>query len=172
MYTDHKWKREDRSMARNPKATLAILLVILIAAALIWNHPGASMSPMDGADNIFDAIFGFVGTLFGSIFGLIGNIIGFVFGLVGQILGLVFSIVGLVLGLVGTIIGVVFGLVGMILGLVFGALGLILSIIVPLAIIVVAVKLLGGDSMWQDKDKKHKNEKLKNEWRADEIIDI
>jgi len=162
----HKRKHEEREI--KTYITLGLLLLMVFVAASIWNNDNTVISAVtQQSGGFFDTIFGFIGGIIGTVFGLIGSIIGAVFGLIGQIIGLVFGIIGLVLGLVGTVIGLVFGFIGMIFGLVFGTLGLLISLIIPLAIIVLAVKLLGSNSTPQDKKPKRKRE-----WNNDDIVDV
>jgi phage-related protein len=157
--SDHKWKNEDRGMAKKSGLSMIVLAALILIALVVWQqHPGGNV--VSGTVDSF-------GGLIGAFFGLIGSIIGGVFGLIGHIIGLVFSVIGVVLGLVGTIIGLVFGFVGLILGLVFGVLGLVMSLIIPLILLVLAVKLFG-----LDKSRQQEKSKRKNEWRDDGITDV
>ena len=155
--TTHKWKNEDQRKPRNQFLQILLLALILVVAVSIWGNDTHVVSgPVHS-----------VGGLFGAIFGFIGGVIGAVFGLIGQIFGLVFGLIGVILGVVGSIIGLVFGFIGLVLGLVFGALGLVFSVIVPLAIIVLAVKLLSSNNGPHDE-----KQKRKREWHNDDIVDV
>lgn len=170
MYQE-KSKRDDydsdRQMPRKSGMSAVLILLMVVAVAYIWqNHSGGSVA-VHGIGDVFDVVFGFIGAVIGTVFGIIGQVFGLVFGLIGQIFGLVFGIIGTVLGLVGGLIGLIFGFIGLVLGLVFGTLGLILSVAVPLALIVLLVKLFSSDN-----SEKRKHDKRKNDWRDDEIVNI
>ena len=153
----HKWKRDEHHASHKNGVSIGLLILMVIVIAVLWQHNTGWETVQVNS----------VGGLIGSIFGLIGSVIGAVFGLIGHIIGLVFGVIGIVLGLVGAVIGLVLGFVGLVLGLVFGILGFVLSVVVPLAVIVVVIKMVSGG-----KSNQAEKQKRKNDWNDDEIVNI